>query len=174
MNKRFIPTFYAKKIYDVKPDFFVEENVKTLILDLDNTLASYRALLPSKQTLTYIAALKAAGITVFLISNNKDKRVKDFAAALDVHYLASAQKPFTKKISAFIEQQNIAKDTLMLVGDQVLTDVQVANKLNVRVLLCDKLVKEDQWTTKFNRLLDRPIRRSLRRKNLLKEWNDGR
>ncbi len=174
MNKRFIPTFYAKNIYDVDPSFFVAQNVKTLILDLDNTLASYRALLPSEATLKYITALKDLGITAFLISNNKDKRVKDFAAALNVQYLASARKPFTKKISSFIKQHGIDKSTLMLVGDQVLTDVQVANKLNVRVLLCDKLVKEDQWTTKFNRLFDRPLRRSLRRKNLLKEWNDGR
>ncbi len=174
MIKRFIPTYYAKTIYDVDPQFYQEQNITTLILDLDNTLASYRALVPSKETIAYVEAIKKLGITVYLISNNRDRRVHEYAQTLNVKYLASARKPFTSKIRAFIKSENIDQDKLMLVGDQLLTDVRAANKLGVKVLLCDKLVKEDQWTTKFNRLLDRPIRRRLRRKNLLKEWDDGR
>jgi predicted HAD superfamily phosphohydrolase YqeG len=51
-----------------------------------------------------------------------------------------------------------------------LTDTFVANRLNIRILLTEKIVKEDQWTTRFNRLIDVPLRRYLKRKHLLKPW----
>lgn len=172
--KNFIPTFVANNIYEVEPAFFVEQGVKTLLLDLDNTLASYRAHGASKATLAYLAKLQNLGLKLYIISNNKGPRVESYARSVKLNYLASARKPFTKKIQAFLAKEKIDVSTLMFVGDQLLTDVLVANKIGARVLLCEKLVKEDQWTTRFNRLIDRPLRKRLRRKNLLKEWNDGR
>ena len=58
----------------------------------------------------------------------------------------------------------------MMVGDQMLTDAGAANKANIRMLLTDKIVKEDQWTTHFNRLFDRPMRRHAAKKGQLKDW----
>lgn len=172
--KNFIPTFAASNIYAVDPVFFKEQGVKTLLLDLDNTLASYRAHRASNRTINYLKELEKLGIRLFIISNNKGPRVESYAASVNLPYLASARKPFTKRIKRFLSANDIDVATLMFVGDQLLTDVLVANKLGARILLCEKLVKEDQWTTRFNRLIDRPLRRKLRRKNLLKEWNDGR
>lgn len=59
-----------------------------------------------------------------------------------------------------------------MVGDQILTDVFCGNTLGVKIMLTDKLVEEDQWTTRINRLLDRPLRNKLRAKGKLKEWNE--
>lgn len=172
--KNFIPTFHATNIYEVDPVFFKEQGVETLLLDLDNTLASYRATSASDRTKSYLAALAELGISLFIISNNKGPRVESYAASVNLPFLASARKPFIKRIKSFLSTNDIDVKTLMFVGDQLLTDVLVANKLGARVLLCEKLVAEDQWTTKFNRLIDRPLRRKLRRKSLLREWNDGR
>ena len=172
--KKFIPTYVAQNIYAVDPAFFKAIGVKTLLLDLDNTLASYRATSASDMTKDYLEKLKKQGLTLFIISNNKGPRVASYAASVGLPFLASARKPFTKRIKRFLAKHNIERETLMFVGDQLLTDVYVANRLGAKVLLCEKLVKEDQWTTKFNRLIDRPLRKRLRRKNLLKEWNDGR
>jgi predicted HAD superfamily phosphohydrolase YqeG len=62
------------------------------------------------------------------------------------------------------------KNETMLVGDQLLTDVLVSHRLGIRVLLTEKLVLEDQWTTRFNRLIDAPLRRYIKKKGLLIEW----
>jgi predicted HAD superfamily phosphohydrolase YqeG len=64
------------------------------------------------------------------------------------------------------------KDTI-LIGDQLLTDVFVANRLGIRVILTEKLVKEDQWTTRFNRMIDKPLRRYLKKKQKLKSWREN-
>lgn len=168
---KFIPTYYAANIYEVDPKFFKAVGVETLLLDLDNTLASYKDLVASERTLKYLEALYEVGLKVYLVSNNSGKRVRSYAQSANLEYIAGARKPFAGKTRKFLKARNIDLNSTMMVGDQILTDVYFANNLGIKVLLTDKLVKEDQWTTRINRLLDRPLRRRLRRKNKLKEWH---
>ena len=132
MCKKFIPYAHGQNIFDVDITFFVSHNIKTLLVDLDNTLDSYRATEPSKRT----------------------------------------HKPFTRRLKKFIKDNNIDINNTMLVGDQLITDVLMANNAKLRVLLTEKLVKEDQWTTHINRIFDRPIRRYLAKKGKLVDWRD--
>ena len=76
-------------------------------------------------------------------------------------------KPFKKKILKYISNNNLNKENVILVGDQLLTDVFCGNNAKIRVILTDPIVKKDQWTTRFNRLLDRPLRKRLRKKGVL-------
>ena len=53
-----------------------------------------------------------------------------------------------------------------------MTDVIAARGAKIRVVLTEKVVKEDQWTTHINRIFDRPIRRHLRKKGKLVDWRN--
>lgn len=170
---KFIPTYHALNLYVVPPQFFKDQGVKTLVLDLDNTLASHKDMVASKETKAYIESLKSLGIRVFIVSNNKGPRVKSYASSVGLKYIAGARKPLTSKIRKFLKKEGASLNEVMMVGDQLLTDVFCANRLGVKILLTDKLVESDQWTTKINRIFDRPLRKRLKRKNKLKEWNDN-
>ncbi len=169
--KKFIPTYYARSVYEIEPSFFISEGVKTLLIDLDNTLASYDELLPSAETIEYINKLKAANLAVYIVSNNRDKRVREYAEALGVPYLAGVRKPFAGKLRRYLQKEGVALRDVMMIGDQLLTDVFCANNLGVKIILTEQIVERDQWTTRFNRLLDRPIRKKLQKNGKLKEWN---
>ncbi len=170
MFKRFIPFAYGKNIFEVDVKFFKRHNITTLLVDLDNTLDSYKAHSPSSRVLALKDKLDLAKIELIIISNNKEKRVKPYADALGVKYLSSAHKPFKKRVLNYLMSQKIDKENVILVGDQLLTDVSLARNAGLRCLLVDPIVKEDQWTTHFNRLLDRPIRAYLKKAKLLKSW----
>ena len=172
MFKSFIPYCHAESIYDIKIDFFIKCGVKVLFIDLDNTLDSYKAFHPKESTIDYINSLKALGITPVIISNNKGKRVSSFATDCNVDYVNSARKPFAKKINREINRRNLSKDDVMLVGDQLMTDVIAAKNAKIRSVLTEKIVKEDQWTTHINRLFDRPIRKYHRKHGNLKDWRE--
>ena len=172
MFKRFIPFAHAQSIYEIDPEFFVRQGVKVLFVDLDNTLDSYKAKAPSERTIEYIGRLRKVGIIPVMISNNKAKRVGQYADALGIEYLASAMKPFAKNILKEIERRGVKKEEVMLVGDQMMTDVLAAYGAKIRVVLTEKIVKEDQWTTHINRLFDRPIRRYHRKKGNLIDWKE--
>ena len=161
---------HAKSVFEIDVDFFKKYNVKTLLLDLDNTLDSYRLYQPTERSADFIKKLLDNGITPFIISNNKGKRVSSYANYLGIEYMCSSGKPFAFKIKKLIKQRNWNVDELMMVGDQMLTDAGMANKANIRMILTDKIVKEDQWTTHFNRLFDRPMRKHASKKGKLIDW----
>lgn len=172
MFKRFIPFAHAQSIYEIDVEFFKRNNVKTLFMDLDNTLDSYRAKAPKDKTLELVKKLKDNGIVPVIISNNKPHRVCGYANALGIEFLASAHKPGHKRLSNEIAKRGLKNEDVMLVGDQLMTDVMAARGAKIRVVLTEKVVKEDQWTTHINRLADRPIRRYLRKRNRLIDWRN--
>ena len=163
---------HAKSIFEIDIDFFKHFGVKVLLVDLDNTLDSYRLYTPTDRAKDYINRLIEAGIKPFIISNNSGKRVSSYANALGIEYMNSSGKPFGFKVKKLIKERNWSLDELMMVGDQMLTDAGMANSANIRMVLTDKIVKEDQWTTHFNRLIDRPMRWYYGKKGKLIDWRE--
>ena len=172
MFKRFIPFAHSASIYEIDPDFYKRNNVKTLFMDLDNTLDSYRARVPQQRTIDYVNKVKEAGVTPVIISNNKAKRVSGYANLLGVEFLSSAHKPFSRRIKKEIARRGLTANDVMLVGDQMMTDVLAAKGAKIKVVLTEKIVKEDQWTTHINRIFDRPIRKYHRKRNNLIDWRN--
>ena len=170
MSKIYVPYVHATSVYDIDVNFFKKENVKTILVDLDNTLDSYRTKTPSPRAFELKEKLNKEGIEMIIVSNNTGKRVTTYASELGVRFFSSIGKPFAKKLLKKMKELNIDLSTTMMVGDQTVTDVACGNRAKIRTVLTDKIVKEDQPTTHFNRLFDRPIRRRLARKNLLRDW----
>ena len=170
MFKRFIPFAHAQSIYEIPVGFYSKNNVTMLLIDLDNTLDSYRLYEPTERAVQLIEDIKKAGITPVVVSNNRGKRVGTYATALGVEYIYSAHKPFSRRIRNFLKEKGVPVENSMLVGDQMITDVLAAKGARLRVVLTEKIVKEDQWTTHINRLFDRPIRNHLRKKGKLPDW----
>ena len=172
MLKIHIPYAHASSIFDIEMDFFKKEGVKTLLVDLDNTLDSYQTKTPSKRVYELKDKLAENGIQMIIVSNNTGKRVTTYATELNVPFISSIGKPFARKLIKKMKELGIDLTTSMMVGDQTVTDIACGNRAKIKTVLTDKIVKEDQPTTHFNRLFDRPIRRSLKKKNLLREWRN--
>lgn len=172
MFKKFIPYAHASSIYEISVDFYHQNNVRFLLIDLDNTLDSYRLQVPTERVQQLILDLKKNNIEPVVISNNRCKRVSKYAEFLKVECLYSARKPCSYKIKRYLKKRGIENSETMLVGDQLITDVLAGRGAHIRVILTEKIVKEDQWTTRFNRLLDYPIRRYLSKKGLLPDWRN--
>ena len=172
MFKSFIPFAHANSIYEINPEFFVKHGVKVLFIDLDNTLDSYKAFTPKENAIAYIKRLQEHGITPVVVSNNKGKRVSSYAEGLHIDYVWGAMKPFPKKLRQEMEKRGLKEEEVMLVGDQMMTDVLAAHNAHIRVVLTEKIVNEDQWTTHINRIFDRPIRKYHRKRGNLVNWEE--
>jgi uncharacterized protein len=171
--RAFTPTFYAIRIFDIPLTEVFLRGYRHLFIDLDNTLAAYYEMQPSALTLAFLRACDHAGFTVTITSNNKEKRVAPFALACQVPYVANLGKPFSRKILKYCEEKGYAKDRIMVIGDQLLTDVLFANRLGFASLFVEKLVNVDHWPTRLNRLIETPIKRYLFKKGLLKPLEES-
>lgn len=170
MKNKYVPYAVAKSIYEIDIDFFKKENVKILFVDLDNTLDSYKLYHPTERAKKFVSDIQKAGITLVIISNNRGKRVSTYANDLNLPYLNSAAKPFGFRIRKFIKQNGWDPKDIMFVGDQMVTDVAAAKRAGLRVILTDKIVKEDQWTTHINRIFGRRIRKYHKKRGNLVDW----
>ena len=170
MKNKYVPFAVAKSIYDIEVDFFKKQGVKYLLIDLDNTLDSYKLFHPTDRAVELIKNIQKEGITCVIVSNNRGKRVSTYANDLNLPYINSARKPFGFKIRKYLKQQGWDVNDVMLVGDQMITDVAAAKRVGIRVILTEKIVKEDQWTTHINRIFGRRIRKYHKKKGNLIDW----
>ena len=133
-----------------------------LLFDLDNTLTTYAFDAPNAELISFINELKAIGFTVSIVSNSGAKRVTPFMDALGV-----GGKPSCKKPTIGVLQTIIGTDleSIILIGDQLLTDVWAANRLGVRSVLVHPIdLSTDKAFTKFNRTLERFFVKRIRSK----------
>lgn len=94
----FYPKKYLNNILEITKDFIEENNIKGLILDIDNTLIDYdKNILEGAEE--WCDANKANGIKMCILSNtNKVEKVEKVAKKLDLPYIYFAHKPFKKRI----------------------------------------------------------------------------
>ncbi len=172
MLKRWIPFAHANNVYDIPVDFFVKQGVKVLLSDLDNTLITYALAHPTEDCFRFVKELKDHGIELVICSNGLGRRVGPFAEELGVEARCFLRKPFAGPLKRFLKEKGWSKEEVMLVGDQIQTDVLGANGAGIRCLLTEPLGSYEPPWTKFNRLFDKPKRKKILEKHLTPEWEE--
>lgn len=120
---RYLPDSYAA----ITPERLRRWGVSAVLSDLDNTLAKYSDPLPPPGAVEWVGALKAAGIPVGIVSNNRDpERVRAHAQALDVPYVCPARKPRPDALLALAATLGATPSETAVVGDQIFTDAAAA------------------------------------------------
>lgn len=160
----FTPTYYAKSIYDIPTSFYQKEGIKIIFCDLDNTLDAFYENEPTEKAINLVRELEANGIRLIITSNNHGERVKNYAKKLNVLCHYSSKKPLGYKLRKFIKKNNFNKNEIVMIGDQLLTDVICSKNTKVRVVLVEPIVNKDLPITRFNRFFDKIIRKMMRKK----------
>lgn len=172
MRKKVIPFAHATSLYEVDFSFFHSLGIKTLLLDLDNTLDPYTVSEPTSRALEWAKKAKEEGFDIYILSNNSGKRVGRYASLLGVKARYFMKKPFSGPLIRFLNEAKLKKEEVMLIGDQIQTDVKAGNGAGIRVLLTEPLFhKEPPWT-KINRIFDRPKRKKILKHHLCPEWKE--
>lgn len=156
----FKPLMYKKSIFDINYDYLKSKGIEVLIFDLDNTILKVGNNIPSHETINLFKRLNN-NFKVIIASNNIQKKVSKIASYLDCDYLYSMMKP-TKKIKKFLEKKyHLKNDNVAIIGDQLVTDIFVGNRLNLYTILVDPLSEKDFKITIFNRWLEKRIMKKL-------------
>ena len=169
MLKRFTPTWYSAKVDKINFKYLLEQGIKTILFDLDNTIANYQEVRADTTIEQLFNKCLSLGFSVYLISNNsKEARVKAFANQLNCNgYLYNAGKPGVNRVLKFIKANNLVLKQIVVVGDQLLTDVIMANSLKIKSIAVEPKSTKDLPITRINRIIDKTIRKILKNKRLL-------
>ena len=153
---RFLPDFVFRKLTDIPPSFFAERGLKLILLDFDNTMLPYTTNVPSRELLDWMERMKAAGITLCIVSNSRKARVPAFSETYGVACVTRAAKPDTRGIREAMERFGAKQSETALVGDQMYTDVLGAKRAGVTALIVKSIHNHTIWL-KLRHLLEVPV-----------------
>ena len=134
-----------------------EQGIRAILVDLDNTLALRGTDDVTPQARSFIARAKSLGFSVAIVSNivcgkRRERRVRRIAGSLGVPYVC-ARFPWLKPHRLPYIQALFALDfgvtranQVIVVGDQLFTDVKGAAKLGLRTILVKPLGKDSFFT----------------------------
>ncbi|MBQ1274533.1 MAG: YqeG family HAD IIIA-type phosphatase [Cellulosilyticum sp.] len=163
MIKRLYPTQYIQSIFDLDIEKLKEEGIKGIIFDIDNTLVPYDVAEPTQEIISFFDDIQKAGMGITLVSNNTEDRVLKFNEKLKVLALHKAQKPLTKSFKKALEMMNYKKEEVIIVGDQIFTDVYGGNCIGIKTYLVVPISDKDEWQTKIKRGLERQVIKSYKK-----------
>ena len=156
--KRFYPKIIFSSVLDITVEFLKDNNIKAILLDVDNTLIDYDGNILDGVKI-WTEELKINGIKLCILSNTSKKwKAEKMAKLLDVPYIHFAKKPLKK---GFEKAKKIVKveryEEIAAVGDQVMTDVYGANRCKIYSILVKPIKDKDILVTRFNRIMERKI-----------------
>ena len=166
-TKKVIPNKYYKSFYDIDVDYLIKKGIINLIIDIDGTLLPVDDISVPKKLIDKIQVLINKNINICLMSNNSKQRVLPVAQKLDVFYLYEAKKPLKEAFDNALKILNVSnKETVAMIGDQMLSDIKGANEYNIYSILVDPVSKRNKIQTKTQRILQDIIEKHLKKKNI--------
>lgn len=159
------PNGYFRKVSEITVEYLNENNIKGLILDVDNTLIDYYRNM-SEDTINWAKKLKQSGIKMCILSNsNKKDKIEEVASKLEIiQYSYFAKKPLKFGFRKAKKVLGLNTEQIAVVGDQIFTDVLGANRMKMHSILVEPIQEKDMLVT----LIKRPIENAIKAKYLEK------
>ena len=141
-------------ITDIGVDFLKENNIKGLILDVDNTLIDL-----SRNKIDglddWIDSIIKSGIKIAVVSNGRKKKQIDLLTKKHgLIYVFFALKPFKSGIKKAKKELNLCYNEIAEIGDQIFTDVWVSNRTKMFSILTKPVEMENSFLQKFKRKVE--------------------
>lgn len=171
MYKYFLPDEFVKNVFVISPDELKERGIKAIITDLDNTLVAWDCPDATPEISQWVKDMSDAGLKVTVVSNNNENRVKRFCDPISISFIFAARKPLTKSFQKAVSLMGVRKDEVVVIGDQLMTDIFGGNRAGLHTILVVPVAKSDGFVTKFNRMIERRIMARFKRRGLIK-WED--
>ena len=165
----FRPSLFVNNVSEISISGLWSRGFRMIICDLDNTLAPHFTKTPTAMAINFVKEAKEQGFVFVVVSNNTKKRVSEFCKKLNVDdYVYNAKKPILRKTKKVIEKYKFDISDIIFIGDQIITDIWISNRLQAKSILTlpivDSVNSRNGFILKF---LENNIYRYMQHKNLL-------
>jgi HAD superfamily phosphatase (TIGR01668 family) len=155
---KFTPRLRVKTIYEIPLDELWLNGVRGIITDLDNTLVGAKEPLATPELIVWLELVKQKGFKVVIVSNNAELRVRNFAEPLQIPFIHRAKKPTNTAFVKALQWMELKAEQVVVVGDQMLTDVLGGNRMKLHTILVLPIaVLDEGFFTKINRRIEKVL-----------------
>lgn len=156
MRFSLLPTMIIDHVTQLTPAFLAEKDIRLLMLDFDNTIVPYTTNEPTAQMKDWLKVMIDADISVCVVSNSHNDRVKIFCEKYGLDCITHAKKPASKGIDRCIRRYGLDRKSCALAGDQIFTDTLGGNLAGVRTILVKPINNHNFWL-KARHVLEKPF-----------------
>lgn len=151
----FKPDYRYPSLADVPIEQFAARGVKGAFLDIDNTLVEYGNYesIPERN-LEWIRRAEAAGVSCLLYSNATQWKIELLKELSGLPAVPKVYKPAFVLMGRALEIVCCSKDEVILIGDQICTDILGGNWGGVTTILVEPLTPRDWIGTKLLRMIE--------------------
>lgn len=143
------------KVTDITPEFLNENNIKGIILDVDNTLLDLDEK-PIQGLDEWIKSIKEAGIKIVIASNSYKKQKLEYVSKkVGTQYIRLSLKPFKRGLKKAKKILELKSNNIAEIGDQLFTDVYGANRMKMFSILTTPISEEKHAISKLKRKIER-------------------
>jgi HAD superfamily phosphatase (TIGR01668 family) len=155
--ERFRADHHVETLPEVALDRLAQAGIRGIIVDLDNTVCAYHRPELAPGVAEWVAAARARGFALVLVSNNFSERVASVGARLGIPVVPNALKPLPFAFLRALKLLGTPRHATVVIGDQLFTDVLGAKLLGLQTILTDPLVEVDFPLTRVLRFLERTL-----------------
>jgi HAD superfamily phosphatase (TIGR01668 family) len=154
----FRPTAQAPSLDLISVDQLVQDGIKGLIIDLDNTMTPWNDVKVGPKVAEWFVKVKTAGIKACVVSNNKKrKRVAVVAERIGIPFVFRAAKPRERAFRAGMKILGTGYGDTAVIGDQLFTDILGGNRLGLFTILVTPINDREFIGTRFLRQLEKVL-----------------
>ena len=159
----FKPNFIFNSFLDITPDFLRDNNIKALLLDVDNTLTyAHRTKKLRDGAEEWFSLMRENGIGLIVLSNAERERAKAFGESIGLPIIGGSAKPLPFGYLKAAKQLGLKRRELLMVGDQIFTDTLGARLSGIKAALVTDITPEEGWSFRLRRRLEKIILRSVK------------
>jgi HAD superfamily phosphatase (TIGR01668 family) len=154
MSSPLAPDLYYSSVHAIDLEALSARGIRTLLLDLDNTLLPRDTNVVPEASKRWVAALKSHGFRICAVSNNWHGRVRVVSAELGIDIVDHAVKPLPFAFLRALKRVGGRTRESAVIGDQLFTDILGGKLLGMRTVLVQPLSATDLTHTLLLRRLE--------------------
>ena len=157
MLDKFYPNYMFENVEEIPFELIHSERIKGIMFDMDNTLVNGKYI-HTKELKLWIKEMKKQGIKMCIFSNTpRLNKIKQVAKELGMKYIYNGFKPFKFGFKKAENLLDVDKDNIVIIGDQLFTDIYGGNRYGIKTILVKPLEKKEVFTTRFKRPIEKSI-----------------
>jgi uncharacterized protein len=139
----------GSSVLTLTPDILQRQNLKGLVLDVDDTLVPFSMNEASEELRQWVELIRPT-TDLWLVSNNLSQtRISRIARSLDLPYILGARKPSRRKLRQAVDAMKLPVHQVAMVGDRLFTDVLAGNRLGMYTILVEPMTNPAKKSQRY-------------------------
>lgn len=148
---KILPREFLEDLTNLDIERFFKDGRDYFIFDFDNTLGLWKSSAIEKRFEPVLKKILSANGKILIASNGRPRPILFDGAKI----IWRAKKPLTRKIKKILDSDSVDSNRVVMIGDQIFTDVLAGNLLGVYTIKVKPLSNKEFIGTKILRFFEK-------------------